>query len=141
MIMKLLTRNTDYAIRAVAYLARKRDKIVSVPEIVYKSRIPRSFLRKILQVLNKKGIVKSYKGLGGGFRLARPCENIYIMDLIKIFQGPLKLNECFFKKTLCPNRIKCPLKKRIDKIEKFVMSEVGSITIKDLIGKRGLSDG
>ncbi len=133
--MKLLNRNTDYAIRAVSYMAGSRDKLVSVPELVKTLKIPKPFLRKILQILNREGVAKSYKGIGGGFKLVRPAEKIYVMDIINIFQGHLKLNECFLNKDLCPNRTKCPLKKRIEKIERFVVSEVGRITIKDLIGK------
>ncbi len=133
--MKLITRNTDYAVRAVCYMSRKADKLVSVSELVRELRIPKPFLRKILQILNKEGIVKSHRGIGGGFRLARPTSKIYLTDLINVFQGPLRLNECLFKKELCPNRKRCHLKNRIDKIEKFVVSEVESITVKDLIDK------
>ncbi len=132
--MKLLTRNTDYAVRAVIYMAQKRDRLVSVPELTRALKVPGPFLRKILQILNKKGIAKSYRGIGGGFTLARASDKIYLMDIITVFQGPLKLNECFLRRTLCPNRQKCPLKKRIDKIERFVLSELGSISIKDLEG-------
>lgn len=132
--MKLLTRNTDYAVRAICYMAKVKGRIVSVPELVDKIKMPRPFLRKILQILNKEGIVRSHKGIGGGFQLALPGSKVYLTDLINIFQGPVRLNECFLKKTLCPDRSKCPLRKRIDKIEKFVLSEIGSITIKDLTG-------
>jgi Rrf2 family protein len=90
-------------------------------------------LRKILQILNKKGILKSYKGLGGGFLLARPRHKIFLLDLIEIFQGPLKLNECIFKKMVCPNTKRCVLKKKIDDIERYVISQLGSITIASLL--------
>lgn len=133
--MKLLTRSTDYAIRAICHMAKNKDRLVSVPELTKALKIPRPFLRKILQILNKERIVRSYKGIGGGFRLARDAREIYLADIINVFQGPLKLNECLLNKELCPGRSNCPLKKRIDKIEKFVISEVRSITIKDLMGK------
>ena len=131
--MKLITRNSDYGIRAVCFMACEKGRMVSVPELVKELSIPRPFLRKILQVLGKKGIVRSYKGIGGGFKLARGAEDIAVMDLVEAFQGPVKVNECIFKKELCPNRARCALKKKIDKIEKHVVSELGSITIKDLM--------
>ena len=71
--MKLLTRNTDYGIRALCFIAKAKDKIVPVPELVKALRIPKPFLRKILQLLTKNGFVKSYKGMGGGFSLAIPA--------------------------------------------------------------------
>jgi DNA-binding IscR family transcriptional regulator len=55
------------------------------------------------------------------------------VELIRAFQGPIKVNECIFKKELCPNRARCALKKKIDGIEKYVISELGSITIENLV--------
>jgi Rrf2 family protein len=131
--MKLLTRNTDYGIRALCFIAKEKNRIVDVPELVKALNTPRPFLRKILQRLTKKGFVKSYKGVGGGFSLAIPASKLYIVEVAKVFQGPIKLNECFLKKELCPNRKVCPLKKKIDRIEKYVASELGKITIAELI--------
>ena len=130
--MKLITRDTDYAVRALCFISKQRDEIVSVPELAKKLKMPRPFLRKILQVLNKKGLLISYKGTGGGFKLAAGSEKIFLVDLIKIFQGPFRLNECIFKKRLCPNRKVCLLKKKIDNIEKQVISELQTITLAGL---------
>ena len=131
--MKLLTRNTDYGIRALCFIAKEKDRVVSVPELVKALKIPKPFLRKILQVLTKKGFVKSYKGIGGGFRLVIPAGSLYIVEVAKTFQGSLNLNECFLKKEICPNKKTCPLKRKIDKIERNVLSELSSITIGQLI--------
>ncbi|MDD3905608.1 MAG: Rrf2 family transcriptional regulator [Candidatus Omnitrophica bacterium] len=131
--MKLFTRNTDYGIRALCFIAKKDGDIVSVSELVRALKIPKPFLRKILQSLTGKGFVRSYKGVGGGFALKMSANKLYIMKVAKAFQGPLSLTECLLKKELCPNRRICPLKERIDKIEKYMMSELDSITIAELI--------
>lgn len=131
--MKLITRNTDYAIRAVTFIAKNKERVVTADELVKTFGIPRSFLRKTLQALSKNGIISSQKGVGGGFRLKRPANKILITDLMEIFQGPVNLNECFFKKVLCANRKVCPLKKKIDKIGRHVASELGKISIADLL--------
>jgi Rrf2 family protein len=131
--MKLLTRNTDYAVRAICYMAKRGQGVISVTELVKALKIPRPFLRKILQTLNKNGIVKSSKGMGGGFRLAVSPKRIYLVELLKVFQGPLRINECIFKRKICPNVRSCPLKKKIDAISAHVESELNSITIGSLI--------
>lgn len=131
--MKLITRNTDYAVRAICFMVKSKEKIVSVSKLVSELKIPRSFLRKVLQILNSKGILKSHKGLGGGFLLAAPANKILLMDLIEVFQGSFKLNECFFKKKICPEKNNCALKKKIDAIEKYVISELKAITLADLL--------
>jgi Rrf2 family protein len=133
MDMKLLTRDTDYAVRALCYMAKKGKGVVSCAELFNELKIPRPFLRKILQMLGKRGIVQSCKGIGGGFKLALPAGKIKLSSLMEIFQGPLRSSECFFKKSICPNRATCPLKKKIDSIGKYVESELGSITIGSLL--------
>jgi len=137
--MKLITRDTDYAIRALLFLAREKDRTVSVAELVRSLKIPRPFLRKIMQTLNKRGVLISRKGNGGGFELARPADKIFILDLIRIFQGPATLNQCLFKKTLCPDRSACPLRKKIASLEKAVFSELKKTTIAGLVEDGGTS--
>lgn len=135
--MKLITRDTDYALKALCSIAKSREKVVSVCELVTKLKIPRPFLRKILQILNKEQIVRSYKGSGGGFELALSPEKIFLLDLIKIFQGPLKLNECVLKKAPCPSTKVCKLKKKIERIERYVISELEGISLESLLEGRG----
>ncbi|MCX5665431.1 MAG: Rrf2 family transcriptional regulator [Candidatus Omnitrophica bacterium] len=134
--MKLISRNTDYAVRAVCYIARQDKSIVSVAELVKALEIPRPFLRKILQVLNKKRILISNKGSGGGFKLARKVDKIFLTELMEAFQGPFKLNECTFKKDLCPNRKFCWLKNKIDIIEDTVLSELSTMTIDSILKEK-----
>jgi len=131
--MKLMTRDTDYAIRAMCFIAQKKEKIISVSELFEKTRIPKPFLRKILQILNNKGLLKSYKGKGGGFQLNNISREISLLDLIEAFQGPFELNKHIFKNKLCMHVKKCKLKKKIDNIEKKVKEELRKITLASLI--------
>ncbi len=133
--MKLITRNTDYAVRALCCIAEQEKNIVSTDQMVQNLQMPRPFLRKILQILNKKGLLNSYKGKGGGFALALPPEKISLIDVMKIFQGPTRLNECKFKKSDCPYTSDCLLKKKIDEIEKEVVIKLKAITIASIIKK------
>ena len=130
--MKLITRHTDYAIRALCAMTKERQKMFSALELSKELKIPRPFLRRILQILNKKGILRSYKGQGGGFRLAVSPEKIFLVKLIEIFQGPVRLNECIFKAKICPGLETCALKRKVDAVEKFVVSELSSINIESL---------
>ncbi len=133
--MNLINRDTDYAIRALCFIAQHKKERLAVSDLVEALKIPKAFLRKILQKLNKNGLLISYKGQGGGFSLALAPRKILLSHLIKIFQGPLRLNECFFKKQRCPDTSNCSLRKRVDIIEKHVISELKSITIASLIQK------
>jgi len=134
--MKLITRDTDYAVRALIYIARSRKRVTSVATLVEELKMPKPFLRKILQILHREKILRASRGYGGGFSLALPADKIYLGDLIRIFQGTLKLNECIFRKKLCPHRNTCSLKKEIDDIERYVVSKLESVTIDSLLKRR-----
>lgn len=131
--MKLITRDTDYAVRALCYIAGKNGAMVCSNELVKKLKMPRPFLRKILQRLTREDILVSYKGKNGGFSLNRNPDKIYLADLIEIFQGKLTINQCFFRKRLCPNRPGCSLKNKISAIEDYVVKELGAISIAALV--------
>ena len=131
--MKLITRNTDYAVRALCYVAGQGKGFVSAAEMVAKLKIPRPFLRKLLQTLSAEGILSSFKGQGGGFALAKRPENVPLADLVRIFQGTVELNQCIFKKKICPNRKTCVLRKEINRIERDVLMRLRGITIASLV--------
>jgi len=135
--MKLITRDTDYAIRALCFIAKKKRRI-SAQELVEELKIPRPFLRKILQALNKEGVLNSHKGQGGGFDLAITPSKISLLSLVRIFQGPLTLNVCTFRKKICPGTKLCKVRKKIDEIQEYVSGELGGVTIESLIKKKGV---
>ncbi len=133
--MKLITRNTDYAVRALCCIAEQKQEVISADQLVKSLDMPRPFLRKILQTLNKKGLLNSSRGKGGGFALALSPGKITLTDVMKIFQGPIRLNECKFKKSHCPYISDCLLKKKIDEIEKEVIAKLKAITIASITKK------
>ncbi len=131
--MKLITRDVDYAIRALCLIAGGEDKLVSAGELVSVLGIPRPFLRKNLQKLHKAGILNACQGHRGGFSLALRPDKIRVVDIISIFQGGFRLNECVFKKQPCPRRATCRLKKQIDAIGRYVARKLAGITIAYLL--------
>lgn len=96
-----ITRETDYAIRCILFMSRKPDQTLMVEEISQEMAIPRSFLAKILQKLSKAGIVKSFRGVKGGFRLARGPESISILDVVQAIEGGVAMNECAVDAASC----------------------------------------
>ena len=131
--MKLITRETDYAIRALVYMARDTTRLVSAQELVDTIDMPRAFLRRLLQTLNKHDILSSFKGKRGGFSFKVPPSRVHVVRLIEIFQGESTIINCIFKKDICPDTKKCPLRKKIKSIEKKMYDELRTITIASLI--------
>lgn len=130
--MNLLTKNTDYAIRALLELMTDSGKYLSAREISQRQKIPYQFLRGIMQELLKHGYISSKEGVNGGFKLSEDPKNIKINDIVKIFQGDLQLIDCMFRKKICHNRTTCVLRKELKRIEKIIYSEFDNISIYSL---------
>jgi Rrf2 family protein len=84
-----ISAKVDYAIRAMVELAASPPGTVKVERISTEQRIPRNFLENILLDLRHAELVASRRGVEGGYRLARPAEEISIADVIRAVEGPL----------------------------------------------------
>ena len=133
--MKLITRDSVYAMKALCFMAERVGKILSVNEIVFETKVPRNFLRKILQILSKKKIIKSYKGKDGGFLFLKSPDSISFIDIMEIFQGKFALTEHKLGRDKCPRIKRCDLKKKLDKIEKSIAGDLRLITVASMLGK------
>jgi Rrf2 family protein len=133
--MKLLTRNTDYAVRAICYLARNKERVVVVGELCKKLKIAQPFLRTILQKLHHVGILNASKGRNGGFMLNKGEGAITILDIMCVFQGSEGFVQCRTAGENCHNMPVCPLRKRLKNIERNIFVSLSRITVKSLLGE------
>lgn len=130
--MKLITRDTDYAIRVLKFLYKSEGNFSNSKIIRDNLRIPNYFLRKIIGQLSKAKLINSKKGKNGGIELAEKDNEIKLYDIYKVFQGKFKLNECIFKQKPCPEQKKCKLKSKLDEIEKYVLFQLKKIKLKSI---------
>ena len=85
-----ISAKADYAVRAVVELAAAdSDKPVKAERIATAQHIPLNFLENILGELRHAGIVRSHRGAEGGFRLAKPANEVTVADVIRAVEGPL----------------------------------------------------
>jgi len=89
-----LTKKTDYALIALAYLARRRGGVVSARELATMSRVPLPILTNVLKALAHKGMVVSERGSMGGYALAKPATAINLHELIVTIEGPFQFVQC-----------------------------------------------
>ena len=131
--MKLITKDTCYSFKALCYIISNKKKIIAVEELSKKTKIPKPFLRKLLQILSRNKMIRSYKGKGGGFAFVKDPGKVFLTDLMEVFQGGFKLADHMVKKKKCPEINMCNLRKKIDKIESIVMEELSNTSIKSLL--------
>lgn len=105
----IYSKACEYGIRALTYLAQHPDRLCLAKEISENEEIPHYFLGKILQSLARDGFVNSTKGPGGGFRLARPAEEITLYQIKDAIDGTNDLHECAVGLEHCDDQMPCPL--------------------------------
>lgn len=134
--MKIINREIGYAISTLCYMFAKKDNIVTAGHLAKQFNLSRPFLRKILQKLNLAGILNSYKGKKGGFKISLPAEQIFLIDLITIFQGPVQLSGCHTRNKKCPLIENCPIQEDLDRLEQKLVSHLSKISLKSIIDKQ-----
>ncbi len=133
----MISQTAEYALRAIAYLAKGPDNPHITREIAEATKVPSGYLAKVMQTLVKTGLVHSRRGLGGGFTLERSPETISILDVInavdplqRILSCPLALPE--HRDSLCP------LHRRLDQTMADIEKALGVVTIADImVGPEG----
>lgn len=105
-----ITRQADYALRAVLYLSRiEPEEKASTALIAKIQKIPPSFLAKIISQLSIAGIIHTSRGAHGGVSLARPAAEVTLLDVVEAIDGPMNLNDCTHDVAACPFGEDCPL--------------------------------
>jgi Rrf2 family protein len=128
----LVTRETDYAVRTVLYLAREGDRNANVTEIAQAMHIPKSFLAKILQRLVRHHILQSMRGVKGGFMLAKKPSEITLLAIMEAIQGPAGINVCAIDSKRCRMSSTCSVHPVWVEIRKEVERRLNKQTIAKL---------
>ncbi|MBL8290926.1 MAG: Rrf2 family transcriptional regulator [Bryobacterales bacterium] len=103
-----LTLTADYAARVMIHLASLPvGERASRDILAEASQTPTHFLSKILQSLARSGLIVSRRGASGGFALARPADQLTLLDVLEAIEGPLALNRCLEKSTPCSRSTWC----------------------------------
>ena len=126
-----VSKKSQYGLRAMVLLAKnyKAKQVLSVREISKKEAIPFEFLEKIILQLEKANLVKSKKGVSGGYILSRLPNKISAKDIVSVLEKNEKVVDC----TLCGMKSKCLTKNVWAKVELSLNKTLNAITLKSLI--------
>lgn len=131
--MMELTRKGEYAIRGIVYLAGKPiDKVCLLSEIAAAVDVPPTFLAKIFQQFSKIGLVKSFRGTGGGFMLGHSPENITLLEVVEAVEGPIISNRCVVTPSECGRSGFCNVHPVWMRVQNQVRGVLEGVTLKDL---------
>jgi len=130
-----ITRQADYAVRAVLHLARNGEQRTATSSIAEEQRIPPSFLAKIISQLSIAGLLHTSRGARGGVTLARSPQEITLLEVIEAIDGPIQLNECVGDTGACSFDENCPLRPVWCEAQEVLVNRLKGTNFADMITK------
>ncbi len=134
----MISPTAEYALRAVVAIAQSNGEPVVTSTIAEITRVPPGYLPKVLQTLRKAGLVDSKRGLGGGFTLARPAEEVTVLEVVNAVDPIKRISRCPLEIDSHGTDL-CPLHKRLDEATELVERSFASTTIAELLSTPGRS--
>ena len=131
----LVTREIDYAVRIVRDLCRGGKK--TLDEICMNELIPRQFSYKILKKLEQAGMVKIFRGAGGGYNLAKDIKDITLFDIVTSINSEPLLSECLSHDNDCPlngkNGKACGVHTELGRVQELVFGHLKEKSLAELV--------
>src|SRR4051794_20289771 len=124
----MISQTAEYALRAVVMLGSNPGSPRTTQQIAEKTRVPSGYLSKVLQALGRAGLVEAQRGLHGGFVLARPLDELTILDVINAVDPLKRITHCPLGIAAHGRRL-CSLHRRLDEGLAQIESLFGATTV------------
>jgi Rrf2 family protein len=136
----MFARSSGYAVQALTHLAKQPSgKLVGAREMATTLRIPMPFLWKILRKLGQKKLVRSFKGVRGGYELARPAKTIRVREIVNAGRDNDQMGGCILGLGQCNDQTPCPLHAPWRNLRTQIEEMLEKTTLADLAGKSNAS--
>jgi Rrf2 family iron-sulfur cluster assembly transcriptional regulator len=127
------TKAEEYGVLGMLYLAQKKNNsITPLSEISEAQDIPEKFLAKIFQSLTKAEIIRSHRGVRGGFTMAKDPARVSVKEVLEAIQGPYHLMKCITDTGICDKSEFCSLRELLTIAENKLVSVFEEYTLADL---------
>jgi Rrf2 family protein len=129
----IFSNATEYAIRGLSELAARNTRgPVLLDDLIEGTDLPRDFLAKIFQKLVRAGLLRSARGRGGGFSLAREQHEITLMHIIEAIEGPQLMDKCVVGLARCNDAMPCSQHDLYKPIRQRLKDYLRTTTLADL---------
>lgn len=136
MATDVVRRNTDYAVRLMVNLAKRYGEgPISTRTAATEERVSYQLACKLMQSLQKAGLLRSAMGPKGGFSLGRKPSEISLRDVIGAIQGPISISRCVLIPKSCTKSTKCSVRDRLADLQKGINDSLAKITLGELVNK------
>jgi Rrf2 family protein len=134
--MLKISRLTDYGLLAAVYLARKQGEVVAAREVATFYHLPLPMITKVLKTLQHSAVIRSHRGVGGGYSFEGDAEQVTLGQLVEVLEGPWDLVECETQneqgEAVCSIRVACPSRRFMFGINQAVKGAFEQVTLGDL---------
>ena len=133
-----LSKRGEYGLRAMIDLAtwEAQDEVVQIKEIAEREQIPAKFLEQILLTLKNAGLLQSKMGMGGGYHLAKPADQITLGHIVRVLDGPLAPLRCVsqmaYEPCGCPDEHTCGLRMVMGDVRNAIAGVLDYTTLADV---------
>ena len=134
----MFSQTVEYALRAIVYLAYEAPNACTTAQIAEATKVPKDYLSKILQGLAKRDLVTTQRGVGGGVSLAKPPEELTILDVVNAVEPIKRIASCPLGLAAHGVRL-CPLHKRMDAAMAMVEKAFRDTTLAEVLAEPGES--
>ncbi len=128
----MISPTAEYALRAIVALAQAQDEAMVTLKIAQVTKVPAGYLSKVLQTLGRGGLVRSKRGIGGGFSLARPAGQITVLDVVNAVDPLKRIVRCPLGIETHDTRL-CSLHRKLDAATALVERSFADTTVADLL--------
>ena len=128
----LFSQTAEYALRAVVWLADHLDQPQTNQQIAEATRVPAGYLSKVLQALGRADLVRSQRGLHGGFALTRPPGELTVLDVVNAVDPVQRIHTCPLGLASHGKNL-CPLHRKLDNALQSIENSFASTTIEEII--------
>ena len=132
----MFSQTTEYALRAVVFLADADEGSSTAQRIADVTQVPRDYLSKVLRELGRAGIVSAQRGKHGGFRLARSPEELTIFDVVEAVDPVQRIRSCPLGLRAHQTQL-CRLHRRLDDAMLHIERELRGATVAELMQPEG----
>ena len=130
--MLRLSKLTDYAIMLLTTMAEDSDAIASASELSSRTRLEQPTVSKILKQLARAGVILSFRGAHGGYRLAEPPEQLSVSAVIAAMEGPIGMTECAVEPGACAQEAYCSVQSNWRIISQTIENALANVTLADM---------
>lgn len=128
----MISPTAEYALRAVVCLGNAAPEPQTNQQIAAATKVPSAYLSKVLQGLGRAGIIRSQRGLGGGYALGRDLDHLTMLEVVEAV-GPLRRIESCPLDLAGHGKNLCPLHRRLDGVIASIIELFGATTIGELV--------